>query len=119
MPIPDFSDYFDYDYCGPFDNADPAADTGSALKCKSDQTGIPVFRSGAMENWGLITYREYYLHYDDRRDDFLIRRTVTRIVGHELIHQWFGNLITCPWWDEIYINEAWGSIGGYLGMHLD
>ena len=53
-----------------------------------------------------------------RRDNHLVRRTLTRIVGHELIHQWFGNLVTCPWWDEIYINEAWGSIGGYLGPRL-
>ena len=109
------SEYFDYDYCPPLLTADPDEDK-NGLKCKSDQAGIPTFRSGAMENWGLITYREYYLHYDDRRDNFLVRRTLTRIIGHELIHQWFGNLVTCPWWDEIYINEAWGSIGGYLGM---
>ena len=71
-----------------------------------------------MENWGLITYREYYLFIDDRRDPFLRKRSATSIIGHELIHQWFGNLITCPWWDEIYINEAYGSIGGYLGKKI-
>ena len=71
---------------------------------------------GAMENWGLITYREYFLHIDERRDTFLRKRSATSIIGHELIHQWFGNLVTCDWWDEIYINEAFGSIGGYLGL---
>ena len=71
---------------------------------------------GAMENWGLITYREYFLHIDEKRDTFLRKRSATSIIGHELIHQWFGNLVTCDWWDEIYINEAFGSIGGYLGL---
>ncbi|CBY34741.1 unnamed protein product [Oikopleura dioica] len=113
--VDNFSIYFDWNYCHAFKNKTNNNAIGE-LVCKTDQTGIPQFRSGAMENWGLITYREYYLHYNSQRDTNLVRRTVTRIVGHELIHQWFGNLITCKWWDEIYINEAWGSIGGYLGL---
>ena len=103
-----FSELFDWDYCHAFEGND----------CKSDQAGITQFGAGAMENWGLITYREYYLFIDDRRDPFLRKRSATSIIGHELIHQWFGNLITCPWWDEIYINEAYGSIGGYLGNKI-
>ena len=86
--------------------------------CKSDQIAIPQMRFGAMENWGLVTYREYYLYYVEGRDNFLRKRQSSSIIGHELIHQWFGNLVTCDWWDEIYINEAFGSIGGYLGLSM-
>ena len=69
-----------------------------------------------MENWGLITYKEYLLFFNPDRDDFMRRRSITSVIGHELIHQWFGNTVTCDWWDEIYINEAFGSIGGFLGL---
>ena len=55
---------------------------------------------------------------DEDRDTFLRHRSTTSIIGHELMHQWFGNLVTCDWWDEIYVNEAFGSIGGYLGLSM-
>ena len=120
-----FSDFFDLDYCEDFIWQTPATDAIQGTEqerrkalCKSDQAGIPTFGPGAMENWGLILYREYYVFSNEKRDDNMVRRSTTRIVGHELIHQWWGNLVTCPWWDEIYINEAFGSIGGYLGMRF-
>lgn len=100
------SDKFQYDYCRPFEGGE----------CKSDQAAIPQFSFGAMENWGLITYREYYLFINEKRDPFLRKRAATSLIGHELIHMWFGNTVSCPWWDELYINEAFGSIGGYLGL---
>ena len=56
-------------------------------RCKSDQTGIPQYAAGAMENWGLITYKEYLLFFDARRDNFMRRRSITSVIGHELIHQ--------------------------------
>ena len=102
---------FGYDYCDSF-----PGEAGADGNCKSDQVSVPQFGAGAMENWGLITYREYYMHIDQARDPFRRKYYSTSIIGHELIHQWFGNLVTCPWWDEIYINEAFGSIGGYLGL---
>mgnify|MGYP000295901247 CR=1 FL=1 len=100
-----FSEKFAIDYCEAFEG----------MPCKSDQTGIPQFAAGAMENWGLITYKEYLLFFDERRDNFMRRRSISSVIGHELIHQWFGNTVTCHWWDEIYINEAFGSIGGFMG----
>lgn len=105
------SEKFGYQYCDSFPGP-----TGENGNCKSDQVSVPQFGAGAMENWGLITYREYYMHIDQARDPFRRKYYSTSIIGHELIHQWFGNLVTCPWWDEIYINEAFGSIGGYLGL---
>ncbi|CBY18303.1 unnamed protein product [Oikopleura dioica] len=107
--------YSEYTAIFNMDPIGPPNQVGDQKFGYNDQVSVPQFGAGAMENWGLITYREYYMHIDQARDPFR-RRTVTRIVGHELIHQWFGNLITCKWWDEIYINEAWGSIGGYLGL---
>ena len=115
--VDSLGEYFDYHYCRPLLQADGTEDI-NGTKCKLDHAGIPTFNFGAMENWGLVTYREYYLHYNAKRDPFLVRRTITRIIAHEIMHQWFGNLVTCPWWDEVYINEAFGSIGGYLGMFL-
>ena len=69
-----------------------------------------------MENWGLVTY-QYYLIYVNEVDyptDSAVR--VGEIISHELMHQWTGNLITCSWWDEIWINEAFADIGGYHGL---
>ena len=112
-----YSEYFGIDYCQQF--VDEVTD-GYEMKdlCKSDQSGAPTFSPGAMENWGLILYKEYYLFLNEKRDSNMVKRGSTRVIGHELIHQWFGNLVTCAWWDEIYINEAFGSIGGYLGLRL-
>ena len=61
------------------------------IKCLA-QVGIPDFNSGAMENWGLITYRETSLFYDPKRDTIANKRRVSTVVSHELAHQWFGNL---------------------------
>ncbi len=52
------------------------------------QVAIPDFNAGAMENWGLITYREKYLLYDELRDSVLDKRLITLVVAHELAHQW-------------------------------
>ncbi|MBN3301039.1 ERAP2 aminopeptidase, partial [Amia calva] len=73
---------------------------------KQDLIAVPDFQSGAMENWGLITYRETALLYDPRTSSALDKLWITKIIGHELAHQWFGNLVTMEWWDDIWLNEG-------------
>ena len=59
-----------------------------------DLVAIPDFGSGAMENWGLVTYREVYLLYDEKTTSAKGKQRIAYVVGHELAHQWFGNLVT-------------------------
>ncbi|CAH1983246.1 unnamed protein product [Acanthoscelides obtectus] len=77
----------------------------SSMK-KVDQVAIPDFRSGAMENWGLITYREAMFLYDPKEDQSIDKQTVARVIAHELAHSWFGNLVTLAWWSEVFLNEG-------------
>ena len=67
---------------------------------KQDMIAIPDFVSGAMEHWGLITYRETNLLYDDRESSSANRQRVATVVSHELAHQWFGNLVTLKVWTQ-------------------
>ena len=67
---------------------------------KQDMAAIPDFLMGAMENWGLITYREVLLLFNAAKSSALDRETVEIVVAHELSHQWFGNLVTMEWWTE-------------------
>jgi aminopeptidase N len=61
---------------------------------------IPDFSAGAMENWGLITYREVTLLYEPEKSSLGDREYVATVVAHELAHQWFGDLVTMEWWTE-------------------
>jgi aminopeptidase N len=76
---------------------------------KLDQLAIPSVRSGAMEDWGAISYSETLLLYDPKRSPPRQQQLIFNIVAHEVAHQWFGNLVTAAWWDHIWLNEAFAD----------
>ncbi|XP_040997347.1 aminopeptidase M1-like [Juglans microcarpa x Juglans regia] len=81
---------------------------------KLDMVAIPDFAFGAMENYGLVTYRETALLYDDQHSAAANKQRVVTVVAHELAHQWFGNLVTMEWWTHLWLNEGFATWVSYL-----
>ncbi|CAI6328255.1 unnamed protein product [Periconia digitata] len=86
---------------------------------KVDLLAVHEFSHGAMENWGLITYRTTAVLFDPETSADSYRNRVAYVVAHELAHQWFGNLVTMDWWSELWLNEGFATWVGWFAIdHL-
>ncbi|XP_072020377.1 aminopeptidase N-like [Amphiura filiformis] len=97
-----FEEYFDYAY--PMD--------------KQDMVAIPDFAAGAMENWGLILYRENLMLYDPKVNSASNKNSVADVIAHEVAHQWFGNVVTPIWWGEFWLNEGFAVYCEDIGVNI-
>ncbi|HSG06309.1 MAG TPA: M1 family metallopeptidase, partial [Nitrospiria bacterium] len=91
--LPLLNDYFDLPYPYP----------------KLDLVSVPDFAMGAMENWGAIFFRDSCLLLDEDRASATNQRGVANVITHEIVHQWFGNLVTMEWWDDLWLNESFAT----------
>lgn len=80
------------------------------------QLALPDFSAGAMENWGLVTYREAYLLLDQDNTSIDMKQLVATVISHELAHQWFGDLVTMKWWDDLWLNESFANMMEYVAI---
>ncbi|EDV93345.1 aminopeptidase N [Drosophila grimshawi] len=85
---------------------------------KLDQAAIPDFAAGAMENWGMATYREEYLLYNPEKSTINTMTNVATILAHEDAHQWFGNLVAIEWWGYLWLKEGFATLFEHLAVDL-
>ncbi len=83
---------------------------------KLDMIAVPDFAAGAMENWGAVTYRDTALLLDPEKTSLSNKQRVAEVVMHELAHQWFGNLVTMAWWEDLWLNEGFATWVETLAM---
>lgn len=80
---------------------------------KLHMVALPDFPSGAMENWGLLTYKETNLLYDVNHSPIFNKERIRNVIAHEISHQWFGNLVSPKWWKYLWLNEGFARYFQY------
>ncbi|WQF78312.1 Putative peptidase M1, alanine aminopeptidase/leukotriene A4 hydrolase, ERAP1-like protein [Colletotrichum destructivum] len=84
---------------------------------KLDQVAIPDFAAGAMENWGLVTYRTVEVLFDDKTSGAAAKERVSTVITHEIAHQWFGNIVSPDWWHALWLNEGFAEFASRYSMN--
>ncbi|CAB3239517.1 unnamed protein product [Arctia plantaginis] len=90
---------------------------GQGILMKNYHIAVPDFKFGAMENWGMVNYREAFLLYDENNTNLINKINIATIMAHELAHKWFGNLVSTFWWSNVWIKESFASYFQYFAAH--